>query len=627
MNEIRGTARLPIRARSLTLDRVSLALGAVFLLAAAFYLWTAGSTYSLGLDGGSTDPYNELANAFIHLHLSVGRAPAGLLRLTEPYNPAQNSTFQSGIHDFALYNGKLFLTWGPGPVIVLLVPLHLLGFAPTASLTTSVFAIAGLAFALATLRVLLRRIGDLPLWMCVLAALTLALASAVPFMLRRPQVYEEEIAGGYCFAMAGIWLAVSAIADRSASTRRVALMSLCIGLAAASRPPLALTAVVLLPVYLALRTAQPRRSLLMALMIPVGVCVVLLLAYNQARFDNPLQYGAKYQLAGIDQSTVRFSDPSYVSPGIWSYVFSPPQAKILFPFVALTTPRHSYPLNLPAGYSANELTGGLLPMAPIVIFLVALPWIWRRRRASLGGLALPLLVLSGAGIAYLLFLSLEFFSTTERYEVDFATLLLFGALAAWLALSHGARGWGRRLVRLVGGLLAVWSCLTGLAISFTGYYNLFAIDYPGAWSTLEDVSSPLGTAITIVEGHPVLAEFFAPGLPLLSLGEQEKIVIVSPDAQKAALRISLIPGVRVPGGAVEIGSGVTTVLVRDPGRPSLTYRIHTGGGTVQIPVSLRPGLNRLGLTPLAVKVNAVKSIVPRSRRLLLVKSLSLANNS
>jgi hypothetical protein len=611
--------------RALAIDRTSLALFAVFVLVAALYLWIADTTLPLALNGAQTDPYNQLANAFLHFHLSVARAPAALLKLREPYNPALNSLLQQGIHDYVLYRGKLFLTWGPAPVVVLLIPLHLLGFAPTSSVTVSLFSIVGLGFALAALRMVIRQIGSVSTWMCVLAALTLALSSVVPFILRRPEIYEEAISGGYCFAMAGIWLAISALVTRRASLTRLVLMSLCVGLATASRPSLAVTAVVLTPVYLSLRTVRPRRGLLTALILPVGVCILLLLAYNQARFGNPLENGAKYQLAGVDQNTAKFDDLSYVLPGLWFYGVSLPRVASLFPFVLLTPHPIPYPGSLPGLYPQEvEATGGLLPMAPIVILLAALPWMWRSRTSSLGGLAAPLLMLAGAGIACVLFLSYVFFGTTERYEVDFTTLLLLGALAAWLALSNDTRGWRRRLVQIGGGLLAAWSCVAGLAISFTGYSNLLAIEHPGTWRTLEDIGSPVSRAIAIFAGRPVLAESSMPAPALLSVGEQDEIVIVSPDSRRATLLAVLHPATRTKD-VIELGGHISTLLVRGPGHVSATYRISPGGELVGITVRLSTGLNRLTLTALAGDTRGAKAAIPSSRQLLGLESLSLAN--
>jgi hypothetical protein len=624
VTQLQGAGRIPERVREMMHDRVTLLLCAVFVLGAAFYLWTAGSTYKLALTGAQSEPYNELASAFLHFHLSIGKAPAGLVNLPNPYSPQQNAAYQEAYHDLALYRGNLFLTWGPAPVIVLLVPLRLLGFAPSASLVTALLVAAGLGFALAALRVLVRRVGDVPLWMCGLAALTLALASAVPFILRRPLIYEEEIAGGYCFAMAGVWLALATLAEHRTSLSRLAAMSLCFGLAAGSRAPLALAGVVLIPVYLALRTLRPRRGLLTALLAPLAVCVVLLLAYNQARFGDPLQNGAKYQLAATDQYDAHFGDLGYIPPGLWLYALAPPRATALFPFVALYPGAHAYPSDLPANYSIIEPVGGLLPMAPVVVFLLALPWIWRRRPESLGPLALPLLALAGAGVAYMLFVSYEFFATTERYEVDFATLLLFGAVAAWLVLALAVGGWRGRMVRFGGAALACWSCIAGLMISFTGYYNLLASSHPRTWEALEDIGSPLSTGIATIVGHPLLGEFSAPSLPLLELGEAAHLVIVSPGSGTATVRAVMVPATIAAGGAIVAAPGVAGVRVADRGRAGTSYQLAATGRATYMKVELDRGLNRLTITPIAGASGGVDHAVASTWRLLYIKELALA---
>ncbi len=606
------------RARSFAADRVNLALCMVLLLAAAFYLWTAGSTYPLSLHSSLTNPYNLLADAFLHGRLSVGPAPIQLLHLANPYDPAQNEAIQLhfSIHDYALYGGRLYLTWGPVPAIVLLVPMHLLGFEPSSSLTAALFAIAGLGFALAALRVLLRQLPDTPLWMCVLAACTLALASVVPYILRRPAIYEEAIAAGYCFAMAGIWLAISALADRRASLRRLVLMSLCFGLAAGSRPTLGLATLMLVPVYLSLRATRRRRELLLALAVPVGMCALLLMAYNQTRFGNPLEYGTKYQLAGFNSQTAGFAASSNVIPGTLLYLVSPPRPAVLFPFIGIGPTPISDLISLPANYLTSSVTGGLLPMTPIIVFLLALPWIWRRRPALLGPLASPLLILAGIGAACLLFVSYEFFSTTERYEVDFLTLFLFGALAAWFALSDELRGRRRRLVRIGGGLLAAWSCLIGLGLSFTGEENTFAGTPSGAW--LIKVGSPLSTAIASVAGRPILGEVFAPDYPRLTLGDQAHLTIVSPDVREAALLATVTP-------EAEPGAGALGVLIRGPGHADHLYPTPPHGGPMRIPVHLSRGLNRLVLSPADIAVQSRPSAAD-SRELLVIDSLSLASH-
>jgi hypothetical protein len=577
--------------------QVTLALAAVWLLSAAFYVWTAATSAPLSLHAGPQDRYNLLASALLHFHLAVGNAPAGLTHLSNPYNPDLNARFLGGktdsstLIDDVLYRGKLYFIWGPAPALVLLVPLHLLGFEPSASATVAAFSIAGLASALGVLRVLIRQLGEVPTWMCVLAGLALSLGTVIPFLLRTPGVTEDVLAGGYCFAMAGIWLATAAIVDHRASVPRLLLMSLCFGLAAGSRPALGFCALVLAPVYLELRRTRSRRSLAAALGLPVAVCLVLLLAYNQARFQQPLEIGTRYQLTGNDSRDAPEGRLSYALPGTWLYVGTLPQPVVVFPFIALKPPK----TRSPQGLSSSEITGGLLPMLPIVAFGAALPWLWYRRRALLGGLAVPLMALSGAGVAMMLLDAYEFFASTERYEVDFATLFTLSGIAAWLALSKGRPSRRRLLLRAGGTLLIVWCCVLGIAASFLGYGNNLAVRHPHTWRALEDAGAPLSTAIDSIIGHPVLAANFervSTGVNELELAPaaRETLTIVSPGVRTAAL---ILAGELLPGTRYQLG-------VEASGSPAGIYPVPHGGETVELPLRLHRGLNHVTLFPVAL---------------------------
>jgi hypothetical protein len=257
-----------------------------------------------------------------------------------------------------------------------------------------------------------------------------------------------------------------------------------------------------------------------------------------------------------------------------------------------------------------------------VIFLATLPWIWRRRPTSLGRLASPLLLLAGAGMACALFIAYTFYATTERYEVDFTTLLLLGALAAWLVLSSDARRWRRRLARIGGGLLASWSCIAGLAISFTGYYNLLATTHRGVWKTLQDIGSPVSRVIASVEGHPVLAEVTGIEVPEIYAGGQKELVIVSPDARTAALQVAWVPVARSGTELLSLNRG-SAVRIRGPANASSVHRIRPGGEVARIPLHLVPGLNRVTITVLPIQAATAGPAVPISAQLLYVENLWL----
>ncbi|MGA2470483.1 MAG: hypothetical protein ABSG64_07320 [Solirubrobacteraceae bacterium] len=519
-----GAARAAIVLRYHALgDRLAVkgtdvALVVVLLLAAVFYEWTAQTSVS----GSATSLYYLLAGSLLHVHLYVPiPVPAGLEALKDPYNPVANAPFQAyGIHDLALYHGLFYSTWGPTPAVVLYLPLRLLGIELTDAAAAPIFAFLALAFAVLLLRFIVRRfLRATPGWAVVLGACVLAFGTAVPFMLRRPAIYEVAISCGACFMFASLYLlARGLLAGGPPRMRLLAAASLCMGLAFGARPPLLLGGVVFLVAAIILwrRHAVPaptRRRIVLALLGPLGACVILMAAYNIDRFGSPTQFGIRYQLAGVETRTKSTFELSYVPPGVYNFALAPPRLALTFPHVFLPPPP-AYPGTLPAGYDGTtqpaEPTGGLIPMAPIVLFALAAWTLWRRKR-QLGGSELPLIIgaltLLGAGI--LVGLAFTLWGTTERYEVDFDLLIILAGVLGWLGLLAVSE-MHRRLVAVVGAVTVAWSCFTGVAVSFTGYYNLLDAYHPQAFDNLEDLTGPLATLPTMLLGHAVLARVQSP---------------------------------------------------------------------------------------------------------------------
>ena len=107
-------------------------LVAASLLTAVFYGWSV-----------TPDPPDPQVRHVAHKYLAMqaegwlaGRldlpraAPAGLLALPDPYDPQANRAFRmaglEGVHDLSLYNGKLYLYWGPVPTLVAFLPWRVL---------------------------------------------------------------------------------------------------------------------------------------------------------------------------------------------------------------------------------------------------------------------------------------------------------------------------------------------------------------------------------------------------------------------------------------------------------------------------------------------------------------------
>ena len=270
----------------------------------------------------------------------------------------------------------------------------------------------------------------------------------------------------------------------------MAAASLAYGLAVGARPNILFGAVILLlPVALAWREGSPRGAgpdltshvsrftfhrIWVPLLAATGpiTCIGLgLLLYNTLRFDNPLEFGLRYQLASNDNRVECWS-PHFLGFNLWAYFLGPARWGAQFPFV------HDIKLPpLPAGHGVNEHPFGVLTNIPLVWLALAAPLAWRGRPAE----ARRLLCGFVAAVALLFatrVLTLGFFrSAHTRYEWEFCPVLVLLAVVGILGLERALAGrpaW-RRAARWSWGLLLAFSLAFNLlasAISHAEYHEL-----------------------------------------------------------------------------------------------------------------------------------------------------------
>jgi tetratricopeptide (TPR) repeat protein len=295
----------------------------------------------------------------------------------------------------------------------------------------------------------------------VLAAGTLALGlgNFVPAILGRCDVYEVAISCGYALtmlALGGVWCALH---DERRRWRWLAAASLAYGLAVGARPSLLLGAVILLaPVFQAWQEKRRVWPLLAAAVGPMVAIGLGLMFYNELRFDNPLEFGQRYQLPLTvhQQFRLRFLwfnfRVGFLEPAHWSG---------RFPFVDnIVAPA------APAGYGDLNDAYGILTNIPLVWLALAAPAAWRGRpgeaRSKLRRFFVAVALLFGMCALPLVLHD----SMCVRYETEYASPLLLLAAVGVFGLERALGGqpaW-RRAAR----------CGWGLLLAFTVAFNLFA---------------------------------------------------------------------------------------------------------------------------------------------------------
>jgi hypothetical protein len=445
-------------------NRTNAGLAAVALAVIAFYFWTASA-------GSEPAPhYQYLAQGFLngHLYLSVEPKPE-LLALRDPRDPELNEPLR--LHDASLFNNHYYLYFGPAPVLAAYLPWRALtGRDLPDRIAAPVFATVGYVFSILLLFELLRRS---PWRLSPIATAALGLCTFVPFVLRRPAVYEVAILSGYAFFMAGAY---------AIARERYMLAGAAFVLAVASRPHYVLAAVVF---WIAL--AITRRGIAY-FTIPLVVGAAALLWYNYARFGNPLELGINYMLGGAKHLQQARYSLTHVLPGLYYFLLCPPRLDAEFPFFRLA----------PSGWAAPhyyflEAIAGAFAVTPALIAAFFARGL--ARRLVIASLALlGMLVLTGW--------------TTQRYRVDFVPALLVAALTAcwrwkWPAVAA-----------------LVFGMVVNVAISFTGYDDALRERHPEAYYRIAGLFGTRREPALVVDAEIRFPERpQRPTEPLLTTGE------------------------------------------------------------------------------------------------------------
>src|SRR6185436_8699308 len=157
----------------------------------------------------------------------------------------------------------------------------------------------------------------------------IGICQSVPYLLQRVSVYEVAIAGGYLCVNMGFWFLARGVLSPRMGVTSLAFSGLILGLAIGCRPHLAFVA--MCAWFMLMWRLHQERSFFAALRsrelraftLPVAACVLMLAAYNYARFRDPLEFGLRYQIAGADY---RGAVPARenLAPGLFYLLLCPP---------------------------------------------------------------------------------------------------------------------------------------------------------------------------------------------------------------------------------------------------------------------------------------------------------------
>lgn len=556
-----------------------------------YYFWT-GMIAAGGpppIHGAESDHFNLLSRGFLKGQLSLDlEVPEGLRQAKNPYDPANRGTVKV-LHDASYYRGKYYIYFGPAPVVTLLLPFRVVTGSDL-PLAYAVWLFSSLGFlALAGIFLFLQRrhYPGASLWTVTAGLIALGGASQVVSLLRRANIWEMSGAAGFAFFALSLWCLIRALHSPRA-IRWAACGGVALGLAVASRPTYLVASVVFaLPLLLRSRNRDAAggydwRALAAAAAgcAPIGFALV---AYNVARFGQPLEFGMTFQLTSVIESESRHFSPSYVPFNLHLYFLSVLHWRPYFPFVdGITLPP------LPPGHGGHEYTFGVFPNLPFVWFaavaiagafgLGSPKWFRGSPEAppfvvsAFPGRASLAVILAAAALnaIFLLF----FFGSCIRYQVDFTPWLMLAAALGACAGEAGLReGALRRWWRGAAGLLAGLSAFTAAA-AVVRFYEPAPGDPPAAYRPVARALNYPGFLLQSLRWSDYGPREFGFRLPADRTPRQEILATVGRSGRTVAeLVIEYLDDTRIRFGYRETSGNAPAVF--SPARIAPTTERHT----------------------------------------------------
>ncbi len=293
------------------------------------------------------NPYVQQFDAFMkeQLHFDV-EPTAELLALENPYNPDS----REGIYylfDRAFFEGKYYSYFGIAPILLVYLPFYLIsagrGLPVDSTVTFILSLITAVFMPLAVVEWAKLRNRNIRPWFAAVCAVGAFFASTTLIIQRgfTPFYYIASLSGMAFVSAFAFWL-LKALGTQKLKRRILYFVLSGLGFAFAflSRVNSVIVPAVMIAVFVIIYSVKKIKEKKMfslvtemaALALPVIGAAGFFFYYNYARFGNPLQFGADYQLTIADTSLYELGADGII-PSVVHYFLQPFGLLDRFPYI------------------------------------------------------------------------------------------------------------------------------------------------------------------------------------------------------------------------------------------------------------------------------------------------------
>lgn len=350
-----------------------------------------------------------------------------LKEMKNPYDSiVRDETVVPYLYDVAYYNGSYYNYFGIAPILTSILPFRII----TGRYThTYLFNMIYIFIAVISLYFLYKKlvkkyIEKISLCNFYLGFYAILFASNI-FTLLRGQKYDIVISSACAFLLLSLNLALSIYENNKFKYLKLILLGITTALIVLSKPNfIVYYLLILFLIILSMKekTLKEKIKDSIFILVPLVIFAIFQMILNYVRFDNILEFGAKYQLTGFNMQYCMMITFGKFLVGIFEYIFKLPIIRpFKFPFIFVNTDTALTTIN-EVCYE-NRLIG--LAGIPIMYaYLMKSNFVEKTKNKELNSFLNCILITSFLSII----LNTCFGGICEAYCIDFKLILSIGAV-------------------------------------------------------------------------------------------------------------------------------------------------------------------------------------------------------
>ncbi len=280
--------------------------------------------------------------------------------------------------------------------------------------------------------------------------------------------------------MQGIYFIIKSSENEEKRYFNIFLGSLFLALSVACRPTDLLASLLIIPYLVNLLIENVKEfkqnkaklfKLIFAVSVPYLTVGILLMYYNYIRFENPFDFGAKYQLTIANLYNLK--SRLYVIPiGLITNLFGIPNFILDFPFIVNNG-------NIPVFYGyyyIEDMLGGLFIIAPICFFIFLVIKINKKINNKQLKILINSLIIVGLLISII---SIVMAGSNQRYLIDYAWIFVLAGILIFSCLYSSLKSEeGRTILQSILGIITIYMFLISIILGAVSEKNYIRDNSP-----------------------------------------------------------------------------------------------------------------------------------------------------